>query len=161
MPLDTNRCEKAIQLLIKARGSSWGNTGSTPHFESGESPVSHESSKIPVQDAETPSHSGFHPPHLLYNRRGLTRNNSGVSASWDVGPGLRRPMSWPWRLVSWLIACLLGDVGPMIINCLTQTSVFVLSRQSGQNWEGLWPSNWPRRLLIFKPFYQVSLAKRP
>jgi hypothetical protein len=29
MPLDTNKCEKAIQLLIKARGSSWGNTGST------------------------------------------------------------------------------------------------------------------------------------
>jgi hypothetical protein len=42
------------------------------------------------QDAETPSHSGFHPPHLLYNRRGLTRNNSGVSASWDVGPGQHR-----------------------------------------------------------------------
>jgi hypothetical protein len=50
MTLDTNRFEKAIQLLIKARGSSWGNTGSTPHFESGESPVSHESSKIPIQD---------------------------------------------------------------------------------------------------------------
>jgi hypothetical protein len=48
MTLDTNWCEKAIQLLIKARGSSWGNTGSTPHFESGESPVSHESSKIPI-----------------------------------------------------------------------------------------------------------------
>jgi hypothetical protein len=29
MTLDTNWCEKAIQLLIKARGSSWGNTGST------------------------------------------------------------------------------------------------------------------------------------
>jgi hypothetical protein len=39
MPLDKIRCEKAIQLLIKARGSSRGNTGSTPHFESGESPV--------------------------------------------------------------------------------------------------------------------------
>jgi hypothetical protein len=49
MTLDTYWCEKAIQLLIKARGSSWGNTGSTPHFESGESPVSHESSKIPIQ----------------------------------------------------------------------------------------------------------------
>jgi hypothetical protein len=50
MPLDTYRCEKAIQLLIKARGSSSrGNTGSTPHFESGESPVSHESSKMPIQ----------------------------------------------------------------------------------------------------------------
>jgi hypothetical protein len=49
MTLDTNWLEKAIQLLIKARGSSWGNTGSTPHFESGESPVSHESSKIPIQ----------------------------------------------------------------------------------------------------------------
>jgi hypothetical protein len=48
MTLDTSWCEKAIQLLIKARGSSWGNTGSTPHFESGESPVSHESSKIPI-----------------------------------------------------------------------------------------------------------------
>jgi hypothetical protein len=36
------------------------------------------------QDAETPSHSGFHPPHLLYNRRGLTRNNSEV----------RRPEMW-------------------------------------------------------------------
>jgi hypothetical protein len=48
MSLNTNKCEKAIQLLIKARGSSWGNTGSTPHFESGESPVSHESSKIPI-----------------------------------------------------------------------------------------------------------------
>jgi hypothetical protein len=55
MTLDTNWCEKAIQLLIKARGSSWGNTGSTPHFESGESPVSHESSKIPIQ----------YPPHSL------------------------------------------------------------------------------------------------
>jgi hypothetical protein len=49
MTLDINWCEKAIQLLIKARCSSWGNTGSTPHFESGESPVSHESSKIPIQ----------------------------------------------------------------------------------------------------------------
>jgi hypothetical protein len=49
MTLDTNWCEKVIQLLIKARGSSWGNTGSTPHFESGESPVSHESSKIPIR----------------------------------------------------------------------------------------------------------------
>jgi hypothetical protein len=48
MTLDTNWCEKAIQLLIKARGISSGNTGSTPHFESGESPVSHESSKIPI-----------------------------------------------------------------------------------------------------------------
>jgi hypothetical protein len=36
------------------------------------------------QDAETPSHSGFHPPHLLYNRRGLTRNNSEF----------RRPEMW-------------------------------------------------------------------
>jgi hypothetical protein len=57
MTLDTNSCEKAMQLLIKARGSSWGNTGSTPHFESGESPVSHESSKIPIlarQSTQTP-----------------------------------------------------------------------------------------------------------
>jgi hypothetical protein len=30
MTLDTNWCEKAKQLLIKARDSSWGNTGSTP-----------------------------------------------------------------------------------------------------------------------------------
>jgi hypothetical protein len=29
---DTIKCEKAIQLLIKARGSSRGNTGLTPHF---------------------------------------------------------------------------------------------------------------------------------
>jgi hypothetical protein len=36
------------------------------------------------QDAETPSHSGFHPPHLLYNRRGLTRSNSEF----------RRPEMW-------------------------------------------------------------------
>jgi hypothetical protein len=36
------------------------------------------------QDAETPSHPGFHPPHLLYNRRGLTRNNSEF----------RRPEMW-------------------------------------------------------------------
>jgi hypothetical protein len=36
------------------------------------------------QDAETPSHSGFHPPHLLYNSRGLTRNNSEF----------RRPEMW-------------------------------------------------------------------
>jgi hypothetical protein len=48
MPIDTINCEKAIQLLIKTRGSSRGNTGSTPHFESGESPVSHEGSKIPL-----------------------------------------------------------------------------------------------------------------
>jgi hypothetical protein len=38
MTFDTILREKAIQLLIKARGSSRGNTGSTPHFESGESP---------------------------------------------------------------------------------------------------------------------------
>jgi hypothetical protein len=37
-----------------------------------------------TQDAETPSHSGFHPPHLLYNRGGLTRNNSEF----------RRPEMW-------------------------------------------------------------------
>jgi hypothetical protein len=36
------------------------------------------------QDAETPNHPGFHPPHLLYNRRGLTRNNSEF----------RRPKMW-------------------------------------------------------------------
>jgi hypothetical protein len=53
MTVDTNWCEKAIQLLIKARGSSWGNTGSTPYFESGESPVSHESSKIPIPNEST------------------------------------------------------------------------------------------------------------
>jgi hypothetical protein len=42
-------------------------------------------SPVPTfQDAETPSHSGFHPPHLLYNRRGLTRNNSEF----------RRPEMW-------------------------------------------------------------------
>jgi hypothetical protein len=39
------------------------------------------------QDAETPSHPGFHPPHLLYNRRGLTRNNSEF----------RRPEMWALR----------------------------------------------------------------
>jgi hypothetical protein len=49
MPKDIIMYEKAIQLLIKARGSSRGSTGSTPHFESGESPVSHERSKIPIQ----------------------------------------------------------------------------------------------------------------
>jgi hypothetical protein len=48
MPIDSIDSEKAIQLLIKTRGSSRGNTGSTPHFESGESPVSHERSKIPL-----------------------------------------------------------------------------------------------------------------
>jgi hypothetical protein len=70
MTLDTKGCEKAIQLLIKARGSSWGNTGSTPHFESGESPVSHESSKIPILYA-----SFFQDPdqnlqsHEIYNGR--------------------------------------------------------------------------------------------
>jgi hypothetical protein len=42
------------------------------------------------QDAETPSHSGFHPPHLLYNRRGLTRNNSEF----------RRPEMWAQDLWS-------------------------------------------------------------
>jgi hypothetical protein len=52
MPIDTDKGEKAIQLLIKARGSSRGNTGSTPHVESGESPVSHESSKIPILVSE-------------------------------------------------------------------------------------------------------------
>jgi hypothetical protein len=36
------------------------------------------------QDAETPSQPGFHPPHLLYIRRGLTRNNSEF----------RRPEMW-------------------------------------------------------------------
>jgi hypothetical protein len=59
MTLDTNRCEKAIQLLIKARGSSWGNTGSTPHFESGESPVSHESSKMPILSLYSMNFEGY------------------------------------------------------------------------------------------------------
>jgi hypothetical protein len=49
MPIDNTGEQKQIQLLIKARGTSRGNTGSTPHFESGESPVSHERSKIPIQ----------------------------------------------------------------------------------------------------------------
>jgi hypothetical protein len=37
-----------------------------------------------ISRRRTPSHSGFHPPHLLYNRRGLTRSDSEF----------RRPEIW-------------------------------------------------------------------
>jgi hypothetical protein len=62
------------------------------------------------QDAETPSHPGFHPPHLLYNRRGLTRNNSEF----------RRPTSRIfkkiWTLGVHVIAGILGHLwGPLTI----------------------------------------------
>jgi hypothetical protein len=50
------------------------------------------------QDAETPSHSGYHPPHLLYNRRGLTRNNSEF----------RRPEMWAQDLLYWKYTTLMG-----------------------------------------------------
>jgi hypothetical protein len=65
MPTDTIWVKKQVQLLIKASGSSRGNTGLTPHFESGESPVSHERSKIPIQGGGGGGWGGNVPPSLL------------------------------------------------------------------------------------------------